>query len=151
MCGDSGYGARNPDELTEEEIDELVDTWEPEPLIPPGSVVHAPFEVPVITRHAPDGKHVYIEGDSSPKLNLASNNFLGYASNPSVKAAAKETLEVYSCGSCGPRGFYGTTEKHVQLEVALAKFMNSAEAICYSGEWGAWRVGRGNTRPVGSI
>jgi hypothetical protein len=40
---------------------------------------------------------------------------------------------VYSCGSCGPRGFYGTTEKHVQLEVALAKFMGVAEAICYSG------------------
>jgi hypothetical protein len=38
MVGCRGYGARNPDELTEEEIDELVDTWEPEPLIPPSKV-----------------------------------------------------------------------------------------------------------------
>jgi hypothetical protein len=42
-CG-RGYGARNPDELTEEEIDDLVDTWEPEPLIPPSKV-----RVPALT------------------------------------------------------------------------------------------------------
>jgi hypothetical protein len=129
----SGYGVRDPDELTEEEIDDLVDEWQPESLIPPGSGSFVPAHTPVVERHEADGKRVLLEGDSQPKLNMASNNFLGLASHPDIKRVAIDTLEEYSCGSCGPRGFYGTTDKHVELEASIARFMGVSDAICYSG------------------
>jgi serine palmitoyltransferase len=35
-------------------------------------------------------------------------------------------------GSCGPRGFYGTIDVHLELEEKAAKFMGVEEAILYS-------------------
>lgn len=35
-------------------------------------------------------------------------------------------------GSCGPRGFYGTIDVHLELEGRLAKFLGAEEAILYS-------------------
>lgn len=35
-------------------------------------------------------------------------------------------------GSCGPRGFYGTVDVHLELEENLAKFMNYEECIIYA-------------------
>lgn len=47
------------------------------------------------------------------------------------QARAKETVERYGVGSCGPRGFYGTFDVHLELEKALAGFMGQEEAIIY--------------------
>jgi serine palmitoyltransferase len=41
-------------------------------------------------------------------------------------------VESYGVGSCGPRGFYGTFDVHLDLEAALAAFMGTQEAIIYS-------------------
>lgn len=65
-------------------------------------------------------------------MNLSSFDFLGLSRHPRVKTASKEALEKYGCGSCGPRGFYGTIDQHIFLEEAIATFMGTAEAICYS-------------------
>ena len=35
----------------------------------------------------------------------------------SVQAACRKTVEKYGIGSCGPRGFYGTIDVHLTLEV----------------------------------
>jgi serine palmitoyltransferase len=51
--------------------------------------------------------------------------------NP-VKAAAHQALDKYGCGSCGPRGFYGTVDVHLKLEEAFADFCGTADAILYS-------------------
>ena len=37
----------------------------------------------------------------------------------SVQAACQKTVEKYGIGSCGPRGFYGTIDVHLTLEVAF--------------------------------
>ena len=34
-----------------------------------------------------------------------------------VQAACRKTVEKYGIGSCGPRGFYGTIDVHLTLEV----------------------------------
>ena len=47
------------------------------------------------------------------------------ASNNLVKKAAENTLEKYGCGSCGPRGFYGTIDLHIEFEKAIARFMGT--------------------------
>jgi serine palmitoyltransferase len=38
----------------------------------------------------------------------------------------------YGCGSCGPRGFYGSVMPHIEIENAIASFMGTEAAISYS-------------------
>ena len=66
-----------------------------------------------------------IRGVKTPVLNLCTFDFLGMSQNASVKAASKAALEVYGCGSCGPRGFYGTVDQHLKVESAIADFMGT--------------------------
>lgn len=42
------------------------------------------------------------------------------------------TLNEYGCGSCGPRGFYGSVMPHLEVEAAVASFMGTESAIAYS-------------------
>ena len=66
-------------------------------------------------------------------LNFATYDYLGMSSNqPAVRQAADEALNVYGCGSCGPRGFYGTIDAHLKLEQEFAKFLHVDGAILYS-------------------
>ena len=73
------------------------------------------------------GTRVVVKGKSL--LNLASFDFLGLAGRPEVKDAARAALNKYGCGSCGPRGFYGSIDVHVRAEHAMAKFMGAEEAM----------------------
>ena len=66
-----------------------------------------------------------IRGVKKEVLNVSSFDFLGMSSNAAVKDAAKNALDKYGCGSCGPRGFYGTIDQHLYFEKALAKFMGT--------------------------
>lgn len=65
-------------------------------------------------------------------LDFASLDFLGLAGDPSICRAAEAAITKYGVGSCGPRGFYGTIDAHLELESALAKFYETDEAILYS-------------------
>ncbi len=74
-------------------------------------------------------------------LNFATHDFLGSACPAKkdastdvdvIKEAAIEALSKYGCGSCGPRGFYGTIDAHLDLEDEMAKFTNTDGAILYS-------------------
>jgi serine palmitoyltransferase len=66
-----------------------------------------------------------VRGVSNPVLNLSSNDFLGLGQLPSFKQTAKDALDKYGCGSCGPRGFYGTIDVHLEFEKKLAAFMGT--------------------------
>jgi len=72
-----------------------------------------------------DGQHLRVRGVSAPVLNLASFDFLGLSLDLRIKHVAKEALEFYGVGSCGPRGFYGTIDQHLFFEQAIAKFMGT--------------------------
>ena len=54
------------------------------------------------------------------------------APSTSVKGAARAALARYGCGSCGPRGFYGTIDAHLDLEDVIADHMRTEGAIMYS-------------------
>ena len=73
-----------------------------------------------------------VEGDARPKVSFTSQDFLGLGADAAVKEQARETLERYTVGSCGPRGFYGTTRKHLELEDDIAAFMRKDQSITYS-------------------
>jgi serine palmitoyltransferase len=56
-------------------------------------------------------------------LNFVSNGVLGLQNHPEVKRAAIETAREFGVGSCGPRGFYGSLQPHLDFETDIAKFM----------------------------
>ena len=114
------------------EIDELVSEWQPEPLVAPvGDRGRRMIEaVPVIEKFA--GTHVTVKGVAKPLLNLVSFDFLGLSQNQSVKQATADALHKYGCGSCGPRGFYGSIDVHIELENRIANFLGVPGAISYS-------------------
>ena len=62
----------------------------------------------------------------------SSLDFLGLGADAGVRALALAALEKFTVGSCGPRGFYGTTSAHLTLESDLASFLSFPEAITYS-------------------
>ena len=43
----------------------------------------------------------------------------------SIKEVAQAALDKYGCGSCGPRGFYGTIDVHLKIEEEIAKFLGT--------------------------
>ena len=81
---------------------------------------------------AVDGNYMIVRGVPTEVLNLSSFDFLGFSQDETVRIAARSALEKYGCGSCGPRGFYGTIDQHLKIEEAMALFMGTEEAISYS-------------------
>ncbi|KAL1721764.1 pyridoxal phosphate-dependent transferase [Schizophyllum commune] len=119
-------------EFSEKEIDELVDEWTPEPLGQPLSEreQNELAAVPVIA--GPNGPKPKLAGTGKTAINLCSYNFTGLAGNEHIKERAIETLRKYGLGSCGPAGFYGTLDVHVDLENNIAEFLGTEAAILYS-------------------
>ncbi|KAI1730025.1 aminotransferase class I and II domain-containing protein [Ditylenchus destructor] len=86
---------RKVPELTEQEKDEIIDAWVPEPLVP----------------------------ETTQEEHQSGNQRF---------EVAKKTIFKYGVGSCGPRGFYGTVDVHLDLEKDLAQYMGCEEAVLYS-------------------
>ncbi|XP_045107463.1 serine palmitoyltransferase 1-like isoform X2 [Portunus trituberculatus] len=116
--------------LTLKEEEELLMDWNPEPLVlhPP------PDDHPSLHPRTVYGKlSKYTDiGIGTPLLNLSTQSFLGLGEREEVLEGALSCLHQYGVGSCGPRGFYGTTEVHLQLEDRLARFFNTEAAILYA-------------------
>lgn len=114
--------------LTAEQKARLIEEWTPEPLV--GNV---PDNHPALHTHVVTGKvGKVINIDGKQCLNMASHNYLGLLEDEHIQQAAIKSLRKYGVGSCGPRGFYGTLDVHLDLEERLAKFMEVEEAVVYS-------------------
>lgn len=114
--------------LTQKEKEELIAEWEPEPLVPDVEENHPNLTSRVVAGRL--GKFVTVNGRRC--VNMATHNYLGMVENPEIEEAAIKSLRKYGVGSCGPRGFYGTVDVHLELEAKLAKFMNMEESVLYS-------------------
>lgn len=79
-----------------------------------------------------NGKYVTVRGVKRRVLNLSSFDFLGLGQSQALKDVSKTVLEKYGCGSCGPRGFYGTIDLHLQFENEIAVFMRTAVRIIFA-------------------
>ncbi|KAF2803773.1 serine palmitoyltransferase 1 [Mytilinidion resinicola] len=117
--------------LSEEEIDELVDDWTPEPLV----------MKPTAFEDLENEKRPIIVGPTGPKsklsngrtvTNLASYNFYNFIGNETLKEKAIQTLRTYGVGPCGPPGFYGTQDVHMKTEADVAAHLGTAACIVYA-------------------
>lgn len=114
--------------LTASEVDQLVHEWQPEPLVSHlGPSKFSSCAMPVVESKA--GTHMSIGG--AKKLNLVTLDFLGMSCREEVEKAACETISSLGVGSCGPRGFYGTSIVHLTLEQELSEFLGTDNAIVY--------------------
>ena len=64
-------------------------------------------------------------------LNLASNNYLGFANHPRLKAAAIRAVEMYGIGAGAVKTISGNMILHDQLEKALAAFKREEAALVF--------------------
>ena len=71
-----------------------------------------------------DGKHY---------LNFTSNNYLGLANHPRLKAAAKHAIDLYGVGPAAVRTIAGTTSLHDALEQKLAQFKRVEATLTFQG------------------
>jgi serine palmitoyltransferase len=117
--------------LRDDEVDELVDEWTPEPLVAPLTAAE----------EAELDKMPIVVGPSGPKsklstgrtvTNLASYNFYNLATNEAIKEKAIQTLRIYGVGPCGPPQFYGTQDVHMRTEAAIADFLGTESSILYA-------------------
>lgn len=69
---------------------------------------------------------------SSGLLDLASNDYLGLATDPRVRAAAVDAVRVWGTGSTGSRLVTGSTELHHELERGLAGLVGAPRAVVFS-------------------
>ncbi|XP_068618392.1 serine palmitoyltransferase 1 [Battus philenor] len=65
-------------------------------------------------------------------LNVGATSFLCLDKEEEIMENAIKSLHKYGVGSCGPRGFYGTIDVHLELEERLAKFLEVEETCVYS-------------------
>uniref|UniRef100_A0A8C7BCE9 Serine palmitoyltransferase long chain base subunit 1 n=1 Tax=Neovison vison TaxID=452646 RepID=A0A8C7BCE9_NEOVI len=98
------YKLQERSDLTVKEKEELIEEWQPEPLVPPVSKDHPALNYNIVS--GPPSHNIVVNGKKC--VNFASFNFLGLLDNARVKAAALASLKKYGVGTCGPRGFYGT-------------------------------------------
>ncbi|KAG6020791.1 hypothetical protein E4U19_006159 [Claviceps sp. Clav32 group G5] len=117
--------------LREDEIDELVDDWVPEPLVSEKTALEEAEseKLPVII--GPTGPKVKLSSGRTV-TNLASYNFYNFNSNEQIKEKAIQTLRTYGVGPCGPPQFYGTQDVHVKAETDIADFLGSEACIVYT-------------------
>jgi 7-keto-8-aminopelargonate synthetase-like enzyme len=97
--------------------------WNPEPLVP---------ATPAAAKGSALAAVIEVEQRTTRDFRLFDP--VGYAkqSPDSVRRAIESTMDTYGFGACGPRGFYGTTIPHLELESAIAKFLRMEAAILYS-------------------
>ncbi|MCD4824449.1 MAG: 8-amino-7-oxononanoate synthase [Phycisphaerae bacterium] len=79
------------------------------------------------------GERVTIAGRDV--LCLCSNDYLGLANDPAVRAAAVEAIERWGVGSGASRLISGTMSPHVELERALADFKGTEAAVVTPAGW----------------
>ena len=93
-----------------------INVWNPEPLAVHNKEPEAPY---------------YMLGQEGV-LELRHFDFFGFSKHPEVLQAATKSLQTNGCSSCGPRGFYGTVDVHLQLEEQIADFLGMEQCILYS-------------------
>ena len=75
--------------------------------------------------------------DGCEVINLCSNNYLGLANHPALKAAALEAVARFGVGSGAVRTIAGNMSIHQELETELAAFKHTEATLLYQSGFSA--------------
>lgn len=70
-------------------------------------------------------------------VNFASNDYLGFASEPALREAAKTAIDQYGVGTGASRLVSGTLSVHLRVEERLASFKQTEAALVFSSGYAA--------------
>jgi 8-amino-7-oxononanoate synthase len=84
---------------------------------------------------SPAGTEVSLGG--MKLVNFASNDYLGFASDPILREAAKAAIDRYGVGAGASRLICGTMSPHLRLEEKLAEFKRTEAALVFSSGYTA--------------
>jgi glycine C-acetyltransferase len=70
-------------------------------------------------------------------INMASNDYLGFAHDPRILTAARSALDRWGLGSAAGRVLSGTTTLHRELERRLATWVGCDDAVLHGSCWTA--------------
>jgi 8-amino-7-oxononanoate synthase len=70
--------------------------------------------------------------DGKPALMFGSNSYLGLTNHPKLKEAANRAVQQYGTGCAGSRFLNGTLKIHIELEEALADYLQKEAVLLYS-------------------
>ena len=93
-------------------------------------MVDAGFDAYYRVLQSPPDAEVVVDGRTM--INLGSNNYLGLATDPRVKRAAREAVDAWGTGTTGARVLNGTLDLHADLERRLARFFRREAAIFFT-------------------
>lgn len=85
---------------------------------------------PQIVLDSPSEARITVNGKANV-INLSSNNYLGLANHPNLKAAAIQAVEQWGAGAGAVRPIIGTMRIHVELEKKLAAFKHVEAALVF--------------------
>lgn len=116
--------------LSLNEKNKLLKCWSPDPLVPKLSrKINRSLDIT-------SAANSLVEINGKTYLNFISFNYLGLITNPNVLKNGKETIKKYAVGSCGPRGFYGTMDIHLNFEKKIGQLLstkqNPVECVLYA-------------------
>ncbi len=79
----------------------------------------------------------WVEIKGKRLLNLSSNNYLGIAGHPLLKAAAIQAVQQLGCGATSARLIVGNYELYDQVEKDLAQFKDTEAALIFNSGYSA--------------
>ncbi|GEQ71390.1 hypothetical protein JCM33374_g5073 [Metschnikowia sp. JCM 33374] len=122
--------------FSQKEIDELIDEWQPAPLVDPVSELEH-WQLKEYHVKGENSSHVELVDlpELSKVANMSSLDFLDLNPSPRMKKAAKDVISSSGVGACGPPNFYGTQDVHVRLEEDLSRFLQTEQAILYGQDF----------------
>lgn len=128
--------------LTLQEMEALIEEWQPEELVDPSVTELQSWRVAKIPIISDSGIDNYVDITRESEVekhlnvfNLCSNNFLQLSMRQDILNEAKRTIRNYGVGACGPAGFYGNQDVHYNLEYALAEFFGTEGAVLYGQDF----------------
>ncbi len=75
--------------------------------------------------------------DGKEVVNLASNNYLGLTTHPTLRAAAIDAVRKFGAGSGAVRTISGTMSLHLELERRIASFKNVESSVVFQSGFAA--------------
>ncbi len=85
---------------------------------------------PLVVMDTPSAARITVNGRPNV-INLSSNNYLGLANHPAVKAAAILAVEEWGAGAGAVRPIIGTMRVHMELEKRLAAFKHVEATLVF--------------------
>lgn len=119
-------------ELSENEIDELIEEWTPEPLIEEQpELLQLNETLPVLHADAPSEPRTKLR-DGRTVTNLANYNHYNFSNDQQLVESAVSTIKTYGVGPCSAPSFIGTFDVHLKLEQDIAAHFGTEDTVLYS-------------------